>query len=157
MRVLLLTIGNRMPAWVNPAFLEYARRMPSQCTLELREIPALKRGKNADTGRILEKEAGALARAIPGSSLVIALERTGHEVSTRDIAGHMRDWIDQGQDIAMLVGGPEGLAKDLVAKSSLVWSLSRLTYAHPLVRVIVAEQVYRAWSVCAGLPYHRGE
>jgi 23S rRNA (pseudouridine1915-N3)-methyltransferase len=156
MRIVLLAVGNRMPSWVNPAFEEYARRMPAHCTLELREVRALKRGKNADINRILEKEANALVRAIPGGALVIALERTGREISTSDFATHLQDWIDQNRDIALLVGGPEGLTEKVARQSNLVWSLSKLTYAHPLVRVIIAEQVYRAWSVCAGLPYHRG-
>ncbi len=157
MRIVLLAIGNRMPAWVNPAFEEYARRMPAHCALELREVPALKRGKNADINRILEKEAIALVKAIPGGALVIALERTGREISTSDLAVHLQGWIDQNQDIVLLVGGPEGLTETVVKHSNLVWSLSKLTYAHPLVRVIIAEQVYRAWSICAGLPYHRGD
>jgi 23S rRNA (pseudouridine1915-N3)-methyltransferase len=157
LRILLLAVGSKMPAWVTTAFHEYAKRMPGHCTLELQEIGAQKRGKNVDIKRVLEREAKDISRAIPQGSLVISLEREGRSLSTRELSRHMQDWIDQNRDVTLLVGGPEGLPGDILAASDVAWSLSPLTYAHPLVRVIVAEQVYRAWSICAGMPYHRGE
>ena len=157
MRITVLAIGNRMPAWVNSAVQEYSRRLPAHCAFEVHEVPALKRGKNADTARIAEKEAEVLVKAVPVGALIIALERTGRQISTEMLAEALQDWIDSSQDVALLVGGPEGLSPIAIKHASRVWSLSKLTYAHPLVRVILAEQVYRAWSICAGLPYHRGD
>lgn len=157
MQIMLLAVGTRMPGWVGNAFDEYAGRMPRSCTLGLREIPARKRGKNADIPRILGEEARDLARAVPNGSLKISLDRKGRTLTTRELSDRLQGWIDESRDVALLVGGPEGLSEEVLRESDHVWSLSALTFAHPLVRVIIAEQLYRAWSICAGLPYHRGD
>ncbi|MEM7357584.1 MAG: 23S rRNA (pseudouridine(1915)-N(3))-methyltransferase RlmH [Pseudomonadota bacterium] len=157
MRIKLVAIGTRMPAWVTQGYQEYAQRMPNICQLELIEIAAKKRGKNADTARILRDEARALDAAIPAGNLIIALDRRGKSIDTPELARQMQNWIDDSQDVAILVGGPEGIDPAYMQRVNLKWSLSALTFAHPVVRVMLAEQLYRAWSINANLPYHRGE
>ncbi len=146
-----------MPAWVTQAFQQYAQRMPKLCQLHLVEIPAKKRGKNADTDRILRDEAAAINAAIAKTALVISLDRKGKHIDTEALAVHQQQWIDDSQDVAIVIGGPEGLDPDFLASSNAIWSLSHLTFAHPVVRVMLAEQLYRAWSINANLPYHRGD
>jgi len=157
MRIKLLAIGTRMPQWVELAFNEYAQRMPAICQLELTQIAAKKRGKNADTARILRDEATQLLAAIPKGSLTIALDRKGKTIDTQTLARHLQNWIDQSQDVALLIGGPEGIDPKVLQQTSVKWSLSAMTFAHPVVRVMLAEQLYRAWSINANLPYHRGD
>lgn len=146
-----------MPAWVQQGFNDYAQRMPNLCELELIEIAAKKRGKNADMARLLRDEAQALKDAIPKRSLIIALDRQGRTVDTLELAKHLQNWIDESQDVAILIGGPEGIDPKLLQTISVKWSLSAMTFAHPIVRVMLAEQLYRAWSINANLPYHRGD
>ena len=146
-----------MPAWVNQAYQQYAQRLPNVAQLELIELPAKKRGKNADTLRILRDEANAIAAAIPNNTQVIALDRQGDTINTVQLAQHLQSWIDNSQDVAIIIGGPEGIDADYLQQIPHKWSLSALTFAHPLVRVMMAEQLYRAWSINANLPYHRGD
>lgn len=157
MRIKLLAVGTRMPQWVVQGYREYAQRMPPVCQLELVEIAAKKRGKNADTARILRDEAQALGAAIPKGALTIALDRKGKHIDTQRLATKMQAWIDDSQDVAILIGGPEGLEPNTLNAVDLTWSLSAMTFAHPVVRVMLAEQLYRAWSINANLPYHRGD
>ena len=157
MRVSLLAVGTKMPKWVEQGYQEYAQRMPSLCPLELVEIQAKKRGKNADTARILRDEAVALKDAVPKGALTIALDRKGKHISTEDLARHLQTWIDESQDVAIMIGGPEGIDPNYLNTVQTKWSLSAMTFAHPVVRVMLAEQLYRAWSINANLPYHRGD
>lgn len=156
MRIKLIAVGTRMPKWVQQGYAEYAQRMPKLCQLELLEIPAKKRGKNADTARILRDEAVALQEAISTGSLVIALDRKGKHLDTQSLAKHLQNWIDESQDVSILIGGPEGIDPNYLDTVQRKWSLSAMTFAHPIVRVMLAEQLYRAWSINANLPYHRG-
>lgn len=157
MRIKLIAIGTRMPSWVQQAYQEYAQRMPPVCQLELVEVAAKKRGKNADIARILRDEAMQLQAAVPKGALTIALDRKGKTVDTEQLAGQMQAWIDNSQDVAIMIGGPEGIYPELLKQIQLKWSLSAMTFAHPVVRVMLAEQLYRAWSINANLPYHRGD
>ena len=155
MRIHLISIGTKMPGWVETGYGEYARRMPPECRLELRELPAPKRGKGADLARIRRDEGRRMLEAIPRGAHVVALDVGGREWTTEKLAGRLDEWMLAGQDIALLIGGPEGLADECLAAANERWSLSRLTFPHPLVRVIVAEQLYRAWTIHTGHPYHR--
>lgn len=151
----LIAVGERMPAWVEAAYEEYAKRMPPQCRLVLREIPAGKRGKGADLVRITRDEGARQLAAVPAGARVVALDRGGAEFDTLQLADILRTRLAEGRNLALLIGGPEGLAPECLARAEERWSLSRLTLAHPVVRVVLAEQLYRAWSVTAGMPYHR--
>lgn len=145
-----------MPAWVQQGFSEYSRRMPRECGLRLVEIPPGRRGKNADIARAVREEGERMLQAIPKGARVIALEVKGNNWSTEQLSTRLEDWMGSGQDIALLVGGPEGLSEQARAAAMQQWSLSPLTLPHPLVRVILAEQLYRAWSILRNHPYHRG-
>lgn len=155
MQVLLLAVGTRMPDWVQAGFDDYAARLPPQLRLVLREIPAGRRTKGADLARIVREEGERLLAAIPPRARVVALDREGRALSTEALAAELERQLGRGEDLVLLVGGPEGLAPACLARAADRWSLSRLTFAHPLVRVIVAEQMYRAWSILNNLPYHR--
>lgn len=155
MRILLLAVGQKMPTWIEQGYQEYAQRMPAEARLELKEIAPGKRGKNADIKRIVEDEGQRLIAAIPRSAHIVVLDVEGRAYSTEQLAQRMDDWMHSGQDICLLVGGPEGLSAECRALAHEKWSLSPLTFPHPLVRVILAEQLYRAWSVLRNHPYHR--
>jgi 23S rRNA (pseudouridine1915-N3)-methyltransferase len=155
MRIQLLAVGNRMPDWVNTAYHEYASRMPPECRLELREITAGKRGKTVDTGRILKQECNGLLNAVPSDHRLIALDVKGRAWSTEELSVQMDRWMQDGRDVSLMIGGPEGLDAECRKRAEQHWSLSPLTFPHPMVRVIVAEQLYRAWSILRNHPYHR--
>jgi 23S rRNA (pseudouridine1915-N3)-methyltransferase len=155
MQIILLAVGERMPAWVEAGFNEYARRLPAHCKLVLREIPAGKRGKGADLARLTRAEGEQLLAAVPRGAHVVALDRAGRELDTGQLADKLRAQLASGTDLALLIGGPEGLSEQCLKAAHERWSLSKFTLAHPLVRVVLAEQLYRAWSIITNLPYHR--
>jgi 23S rRNA (pseudouridine1915-N3)-methyltransferase len=144
-----------MPAWVEAGYTEYARRLPAECILSLTEIAAGRRTKGTDLRRLTEKEGEQMLAAVPRGARVIALDVGGRGWSTEQLAEQLRGWLAGGRDLALLVGGPEGLAPACLAAAGERWSLSPLTRPHPLVRVVLAEQIYRAWSILDGHPYHR--
>lgn len=144
-----------MPAWVEQGYQEYAQRMPAEVQLILKEISPGKRGKNADINRIMQDEGQRIQAAIPKNNHIVALDVKGRAWSTEQLAERLGQWMQAGQDVALLVGGPDGLSQACSDKANEYWSLSPLTFPHPLVRVILAEQIYRAWSVLRNHPYHR--
>lgn len=155
MRISLIAVGTKMPGWVEQGYAEYARRLPSDCVLQLQEIPAGKRGKGADIARITQQEGEKMLAAVPKGARIVTLEVTGRAWTTEALATELDVWLHDGRDVALLVGGPEGLSPECVARSEQRWSLSNLTLPHPLVRIVVAEQLYRAWSILQNHPYHR--
>lgn len=157
MRIHLLAVGTKMPAWVATATEDYAGRMPPHCQLVLREITPEKRTKNSDLQRIREAEGNKLLSAVPAGARVIALDVRGKSWSTETLSIQLDQWMQSGQDVALLVGGPEGLSAACLERADSRWSLSELTFPHPLVRIIVSEQLFRAWSILSNHPYHRGD
>ncbi|WP_293745709.1 23S rRNA (pseudouridine(1915)-N(3))-methyltransferase RlmH [uncultured Paraglaciecola sp.] len=155
MRIQMIAVGMKMPAWVEQGFSEYCRRFPADMPLQLTEIVAGKRGKNADIKRILHKEGELTLAAIPKGNRVVTLEVTGVPWDTPKLAKTMESWQMDGRDVSLLIGGPEGLAPECIKIAEQKWSLSSLTLPHPLVRIIVAESLYRAWSINNNHPYHR--
>lgn len=155
MQIQLLCVGNRMPGWVNEGYEEYAKRMPRECGLRLREIAPGLRGKNADIARAIADEGQKMQAAIPASDRVVALDLSGKEWSTPQLAQVLAGWLGEGRNVSLLVGGPDGLAPPCLARADERWRLSALTLPHPLVRVVLAEQLYRAWSILHNHPYHR--
>ena len=147
MRIRLICVGTKMPAWVTTGFQEYAKRLPADCRLELVEIPPGHRGKGADVQRAIEKESRQILAALGKNERVVALDVEGRQWSTEQLAGTIGEWQMCGQNVALLVGGPDGLSAECLARAQQRWSLSNLTYPHPLVRVILSEQIYRAWSL----------
>jgi 23S rRNA (pseudouridine1915-N3)-methyltransferase len=156
MRIRLIAIGQKMPEWVTAGFTEYAKRLPVDYRLDLVEIPLTKRGKNTDVARAMKREGEQMLAAIGSHDKVIALEVNGVTWSTEQLAMQLGRWRDQSQSIVLLVGGPEGLDGACLARADVRWSLSPLTLPHPLVRVLLAEQLYRAWTILQNHPYHRG-
>lgn len=155
MKIQLIAVGTKMPDWVEKGYLEYARRFPKEMQLELLEINAGKRGKNADIQRILRKEGELTLEAIPKGNKIVTLEVTGKSWTTEQLASEMVKWQHDGRNISLLIGGPEGLAPECIEKSEQRWSLSALTLPHPLVRILVSESLYRAYTLTINHPYHR--
>ena len=155
MKIRLLSITHKCPAWVQAGYDEYAKRMPASCSLELVEIPAEKRTANADLKRITEKEGEKMLGVIKPQHRVIALDIQGKPWSTEQLGAQLAEWLQGGQHLDLLVGGSEGLSETCLKKAETRWSLSPLTFPHCLVRVLVAEQLYRAHSLLIGHPYHK--
>ncbi|WP_339645112.1 23S rRNA (pseudouridine(1915)-N(3))-methyltransferase RlmH [uncultured Porticoccus sp.] len=155
MRLRILAIGTKMPDWVESGCNEYLKRLPPELRIEVVELPLGKRGKGADIQRAILREGEAMLKAIGERDQVIALEVQGKSWSTGDLAVNLKHWQGSGDNVSLLVGGPDGLAPACLARADSRWSLSALTLPHPLVRVLLAEQLYRAWSINAGHPYHR--
>lgn len=155
MRLRLLTITHKSPAWIREGYEEYAKRLPASCALELVEIPAEKRTASADLKRIAEREGEKMLAAMKPNHLVVALDVLGEPWSTEQLAKNLKTWLQSGQNIDLLVGGPEGLAPACLKKAQVRWSLSPLTFPHIIVKLIVAEQIYRAHSILQQHPYHR--
>ena len=159
MKLVLAAVGTRMPRWVDEAFEDYAKRLPPACRLTLREIPTAYRGVAARKGKAsaasIRREGEGLLRAVPHGARIVALDERGTAWSTADLAERLEGWMADGRDTAFLAGGPDGLAPECRERADLTWSLSRLTFPHALVRIIVAEQLWRAWSLLHRHPYHR--
>lgn len=148
-------VGTRMPAWVQEAWSEYARRFPRGIALQLKEIPLAKRGRNADIASLREAEGEALLAAVPKGHRIVALDERGKQWSTLELAGQMQRWMHEEHGVCFLVGGPDGLAQSCRERAQNTWSLGRLTLPHPMVRTILSEQLYRAWTITQNHPYHR--
>lgn len=156
MIIQLLSIGTQMPRWVKEGYSEYAKRLTHDIRLELVELPTKKRTKNAPLVQIQQFEETQLLNASAKCDWIVALDPAGTSLSTETFSEHLLKWQLQGHHrIGFLIGGPEGLSKHCVNQANFRLSLSQLTFPHPLVRVIVAEQIYRAWSLLKSHPYHR--
>ncbi|OOZ40896.1 23S rRNA (pseudouridine(1915)-N(3))-methyltransferase RlmH [Solemya pervernicosa gill symbiont] len=155
MQIHLIAVGNKIPGWVVNGYEEYAKRLPRECSLKLVEINPGHRGKNANLEKAMVDEEHRIFDAIPKNARVVALEVKGKPWSTQQLSQRLESWLGGGQDIALLVGGPEGLSENCRKRADELWSLSPLTLPHPLVRVLLSEQLYRAWSILQGHPYHR--
>ncbi|HYA37145.1 MAG TPA: 23S rRNA (pseudouridine(1915)-N(3))-methyltransferase RlmH [Candidatus Methylomirabilis sp.] len=155
MQIHVIAIGERMPAWVEAGYREYAKRLPRECRLILHEVPAGRRTKGADLRRLIEQEGQRQLAAVPAGARVMVLDRSGKQMDTEALAAEMKRRMTGGENLALLIGGPEGLSPACLERADEHWALSKLTLAHPLVRVVLAEQLYRAWSIINNLPYHR--
>mgnify|MGYP000008055921 FL=1 len=155
MRLLLISVGRRMPTWVNEGFADYAKRLRGSARLELVEVEPGKRSQKPDVEQLVREEGERLLSVAPSDHRLVALDVMGKQLSSEDLAQKLGNWIDQAQDVALLVGGADGLSAQVLEQTDECWSLSRFTLAHSLVRVVIAEQLYRAHSIVMGLPYHR--
>ena len=144
-----------MPSWVDAGYKEYAKRLPKECELVLKEITPGVRGKNCDVMKIMTEEGERIQEAIPKDALIVALDLSGKAASTVELSAMLKDWLAGGRNVALLVGGADGLSAQVKARANAFWCLSPLTFPHPLVRIIIAEQLYRAWTILANHPYHR--
>lgn len=155
MRISIIAVGNRMPAWVSEGVEEYAVRMPREIKLAWREIPLARRVSGERPEQLRDREGEQILRAIPGGDRVIALDVKGKSFSTEQLARKLEQWQMSADNYSLLIGGPDGLSSQCLARAEQRWSLSPLTLPHPLVRVVLAEQLYRAWTITANHPYHR--
>ncbi|MES2998792.1 MAG: 23S rRNA (pseudouridine(1915)-N(3))-methyltransferase RlmH [Pseudomonadota bacterium] len=150
----LIAVGTRMPMWVTEGFKEYQKRL-IECKLNLIAITPSKRSKNSKVPQLIAEEEKKIQAAVPKQSRRIALDEKGELWNTKQLAQALHQWQLDRQDISFLIGGPDGLGLDCLNSAERIWSLSPLTLPHPLVRILIAEQLYRAWSMLKGHPYHR--
>jgi 23S rRNA (pseudouridine1915-N3)-methyltransferase len=155
LKITIITLGNKMPDWVIQGSNEYAKRFNDGIQLKLIEIPLIRRSKSSDLTRILDKESSLIREALPHGSRIIALDIEGKAFSSEDLAQHMTKLQQISSHLCFLIGGPEGLSAETLKLCDERWSLSKLTLPHPLVRIIVLETLYRAWSIMNNHPYHK--
>jgi len=155
MRARIIAVGERMPGWVAEGFAEYRKRLSHELPLELLELKPGTRGKGRDDARAMQDEGAAILAALPRDTHVIALDGGGKPWSSEALAAQLAQWRMAGRDLAFLIGGPDGHAPDVLARADQTWSLGPLTLPHMLVRLVLAEQLYRATTIMAGHPYHR--
>ncbi len=155
MRLLILAVGNKMPSWITEGFNEYAKRMPREAKIELIEIKPEARSSGKTAAQIMEAEAQRIKAALPPSALCIALDERGATPTTKQLSQQMQDWMQQGRDVAFVIGGADGLHESIKHQAKHLMALSALTLPHGMVRVLLAEQLYRAHSLLHNHPYHR--
>ena len=154
MRIRVLAVGTRMPEWVQTAVSEYSKRLPRDFRVDWVEIPPAKR-QGDDCEKFRAQEAIAITKQLKDDETLVALDVQGSLIKTEDMAEHFTVSRQEGTPMAILIGGPDGIEADLLRRADARWSLGRITLPHPLVRVVLAEQLYRAWSINARHPYHR--
>ena len=155
MKARLVAVGERAPGWVAQGFAEYQKRLSHWLPLELVEVEPGVRGKGRDTARAMSDEGARVLAALPKNAHVVALDGRGKMHSSEQLAQRLEHWRGQGRDLAFLIGGPEGHAAEVTARADEHWSLGPLTLPHMLVRLVLAEQLYRAAALLANHPYHR--
>ncbi|MEL0083770.1 MAG: 23S rRNA (pseudouridine(1915)-N(3))-methyltransferase RlmH [Gammaproteobacteria bacterium] len=155
MRIEITAVGKRMPAWVDEAFGDYQGRLAHGLKIKLNALDASRRTATVGREQGRDEESRRLLAAVPAGARIICLDEKGKNWSTGDLSIQLNRWMQEGQTISMLIGGADGLNRECLQSAEQLWSLSALTLPHPLVRVIVIEQIYRAWSMLNNLPYHR--
>lgn len=154
MKLRIISVGHKMPSWVETACAEYIKRMPREATVEIIDIKPEKRAAGNSTENIQLIEAKRILEAV-GKDFCVALDERGQEVTTFQLADKFKDWQSSGRDVALIIGGADGLHISIKQKTDWLWGLSKLTLPHAMVRVLLAEQLYRAHSVITNHPYHR--
>ena len=151
----LIAIGRRMPVWTDSAFCEYSKRLPKSINFNLIEITPATRSKNKNSEQLKKIEEEKINAVISSGNLVIALDEKGKTISSHSLSVQLQAWVDDQQHISILIGGADGLSSSIKNKADQIWSLSEMTLPHGLVRIIMIEQLYRAWSIINRHPYHR--
>jgi 23S rRNA (pseudouridine1915-N3)-methyltransferase len=155
MKLIIVSVGHKMPDWITVGFNEYTKRMPREARIALLEIKPEPRTTGKTTAQIMEAEAQRILSALPQNCLRIALDERGLQPTTRQLAGQMQDWMREGRDVAFIIGGADGLHESVKQAAQQLLALSALTLPHAVVRVLLAEQLYRAHSMMHNHPYHR--
>lgn len=157
MSLRIISIGTKAPSWTHDAVQIYQKRLPKDWAVNLTEVPAQKRLKNTNLNQAIEIESQKLWQHChrPEQNIVIGLDRTGKQVSSKELAQHLGLWKNQGKMVHFIIGGPEGIAESTLSRCHQIWSFSDLTFPHPLVRVILLEQIYRSFCIVSQRTYHR--
>ena len=155
MKLLIVAVGTRMPGWVGTGFDDYAKRMPREAAIELTEVKAEPRTTGKTVAAMMAAEAARIEAALPARCRRVILDEHGRDTTTRDLAARLEQWLGEGDDVAFIIGGPDGLDPALKASAHETVRLSSLTLPHAMVRPLLAEALYRAWSVLNNHPYHR--
>ncbi|MBI1889881.1 MAG: 23S rRNA (pseudouridine(1915)-N(3))-methyltransferase RlmH [Burkholderiales bacterium] len=155
MQLVIAAVGHKMPAWIEAGFAEYAKRMPSDCRIVLKEIKPVDRSANKNPETAMALERTRIEAVLPKSSRIIALDEHGKDVTTVQLAQYLTQWQQDGRDVTFVIGGADGLDPGLKVNADMLIRLSSLTLPHGMVRVLLAEQLYRAWSITQNHPYHR--
>ena len=155
MKLLIVAVGTRMPGWVGTGFDDYAKRMPREAAIELTEVKAEPRTTGKTVAAMMAAEAARIEAVLPARCRRVILDEHGRDTTTRDLATRLEHWLGEGDDVAFIIGGPDGLDPALKASAHETLRLSSLTLPHAMVRPLLAEALYRAWSVLNKHPYHR--
>jgi len=156
MLIEVISASSKQPDWVQAGFDSYARRLRGTCTMSLTEIPLPKRSGSTQSARLRQQEGSRMLAAVPTRARIVALDESGRRWNTLELKGRLERWLGGGRAVALLIGGPDGLAPECLERADERWAVSSLTLPHGLVRIVVAEAIYRAWSLLEQHPYHRG-
>lgn len=155
MQLLIAAVGHKMPAWIEAGFQEYAKRMPAECRLVLKEIKPVERSSGRDAETVMAQERTRIEAALPKGGRVVALDEHGLDLTTLQLAERLERWQQAGGDVTFVIGGADGLDAGFKKSADMLLRISSMTLPHGLVRVLLAEQLYRAWSITRNHPYHR--
>lgn len=155
MQLIIAAVGHKMPAWIETGFQEYAKRMPPECKLVLKEIKPIDRASNKNAEAVMAQERTRIEAVLPKGGRMIALDERGQDLTTMQMSQLLTHWQQQGGDVTFVIGGADGLDVDLKKNADMLIRISSLTLPHGMVRVLLAEQLYRAWSITQNHPYHR--
>ncbi len=155
MRIKIIAVGTKMPSWVQVACSEYLKRIPNELNVSIIEIPMKQRVKGTNVNLAVIQEGEAMLRVIRANDRVVALDLRGKSWKTEELARNIQGWKQSGDDYSLLIGGPDGISQNCIERADILWSLSPLTFPHPLVRILLVEQIYRASAINSRHPYHR--
>ncbi|MDO8298428.1 23S rRNA (pseudouridine(1915)-N(3))-methyltransferase RlmH [Lacisediminimonas sp.] len=155
MQLVIAAVGHKMPAWIESGFQEYAKRMPAQCRIVLREIKPVDRSGSRSAEAVMALERERIEAVVPKGSRIVALDEHGRDLTTLQLADKLKEWQQQRGDVTFVIGGADGLDAGFKQRADLLLRVSSLTLPHGMVRVLLAEQLYRAWSITENHPYHR--
>ena len=155
MHIRLLAVGDRQPSWVDEALGKYTERYPREWKFRLDIIPTVRRNKNDKSRQAMEAEGELILAKLGSDEQVILLDERGKQLSSKSLASRLSEWQTDGQDLCFIIGGPDGVSGQVRQRANMMWSLSQLTLPHGMARVLLSEQLYRAWSLQTGHPYHR--
>ena len=155
MQLIIAAVGHKMPAWIETGFGEYAKRMPPECRIQLKEIKPVERSGSRTADTVMAQERTKIEAAIPKGSRIIALDERGKDLTSAQLAQLLVQWQQDGRDVTFVIGGADGLDAGFKASADMLLRISSLTLPHGMVRVMLAEQLYRAWSITQNHPYHR--
>ncbi|MFJ9450611.1 MULTISPECIES: 23S rRNA (pseudouridine(1915)-N(3))-methyltransferase RlmH [unclassified Herbaspirillum] len=155
MQLIIAAVGHKMPGWIESGFNEYAKRMPAECRVLLKEIKPIERSGSRTAETVMSQERSKIEAALPKGARVVALDEHGKDITSMQLSQLLVQWQQDGRDVAFVIGGADGLDPGLKANADMLVRISSLTLPHGMVRVLLAEQLYRAWSITQNHPYHR--